>query len=448
MAAIKSGLLIRAGLWHGAKRTGDVENLFCQSDQSRGPLPARMRPENWAAFIGQTQLVDRLRGRSLHSMILYGPPGCGKTTLARILAHDSGVSFQVLSAASAGVKEVRAAIEEGRTEFYNQGQGIVLFLDEIHRFSKSQQDALLEAVETGWIVLIGATTENPGFAVNSPLLSRCRVYRLEALTAVHLDMILTRALKNDPRLRDISLTQAARETFIEGAGGDARCLLASLETALLQNRDSDTIDRPAALLILEGQVRKYDRQGENHYDYTSAFIKSLRGSDPDAALLYLACMIESGEDPLYLARRLIIFAAEDIGNASPQALNIAVAAHQALERIGMPEGRIVLGQAVTFLASSPKSNAAYLGINAALKAVHGKSIKIPGHLRNAPTKFHAAEGAGQNYKYPHDHPGHFIEENYFPEDWPDTVFYEPTRNGQEDRIYTKLRQLWPKRYPV
>ena len=434
-----------------------MQGLFDQERVAGTPLPARMRPWNWSDFVGQEKLRAKLEHQPIHSMILYGPPGCGKTTLAGILARNAGFPFHILSAVSAGVKEVRLVIDAGRERFQNQGQGVVLFLDEIHRFSKNQQDALLEAVEAGWIFLIGATTENPSFEVVGPLLSRCQVYRLVMLDSDGLNQLLDRALNDETLLGGFRLADDARELLLEAAGGDGRRLLATLEiSAGIQKTRAakagpgespaaNTITRADALQALEGRVRNYDKGGENHYDFISAFIKSLRGSDPDAALLYMAVMLEGGEDPLFIARRMIIFAAEDVGNASPQATSIATAAFQAVERIGLPEGRIVLAQAATFLAASPKSNAAYLGIDAALAAVRNRTVVVPNHLRNAPTKTHKAEGAGLGYRYPHDYPGHFARQQYLPDEFSRARFYRPTEQGQEARLKERLRSLWPER---
>ncbi|MEQ9363078.1 MAG: replication-associated recombination protein A [Leptospirales bacterium] len=442
-----------------------MQTLFDNERAAGSPLPARMRPHNWRGFVGQGQLLEKLERQPIHSMILYGPPGCGKTTLAGILARNAGMPFHILSAVSAGVKDVRVIIEAGRERFRNQGGGVVLFLDEIHRFSKNQQDALLEAVEAGWITLIGATTENPSFEVVGPLLSRCQVYRLLTLETPELNELLDRALADEALLGEFRLAEDARELLLEAAGGDGRRILSALEMAAgiarareerAKTEHADdfggdgrlTILREDALQALEGRVRNYDKGGENHYDFISAFIKSLRGSDPDAALLYMACMLEGGEDPLFIARRMIIFAAEDVGNASPQATSIATAAYQAVERIGLPEGRIVLAQAATFLASSPKSNAAYLGINAALAAVRDRTVQVPNHLRNAPTKTHRDEGAGLGYLYPHDFPGHFARQDYLPPGFERARFYHPTDEGQEIRMKDRLRALWPGRqYP-
>ncbi len=446
-----------------------MSGLFDHERAAGAPLPARMRPWQWADFVGQSRLRAKLEQQPIHSMVLYGPPGCGKTTLAGILARGAGLPFHILSAVSAGVKDVRAVIEQGRERFLNQGRGAVLFLDEIHRFSKNQQDALLEAVEAGWITLIGATTENPSFEVVGPLLSRCQVYRLEMLAEDDLNRLLSRALGEGDYaseaglLAGFTLEDAARALLLEAASGDGRRLLAALEMAggIARGRvgadgagtsgtaNPIAITHADAQAALEGRVRHYDKGGEFHYDYISAFIKSLRGSDPDAALLYMACMLDGGEDPLFIARRLVIFAAEDIGNASPQALTIATSAFQAIERIGMPAGRISLGPAATFLAESHTSNAANLAINAALDAVRARSVSVPNHLRNAPTRTHRDEGAGLGYQYPHDFPGHFVRAEYRPPAYERAQFYWPTDEGQEARLKDRLRYLWPEReYPA
>ncbi|MBX7056698.1 MAG: replication-associated recombination protein A [Leptospirales bacterium] len=429
-----------------------MSDLFSATNAGHAPLAARLRPEAWPEFAGQQELAARLRGRPLHSMILYGPPGCGKTTLARILAAESGRAFRHLSAVSSGVKEVREAIDEGKRSFQSGGGGLALFLDEIHRFSKSQQDAMLEAVENGWIILIGATTENPSFEVIGPLLSRAQAYRLLPLGEQELLSILQRAMSADLAMQSFRLAEDAAGLLVESAGGDARRMLSALEQAAEAARQRAPagatgipIEAQQVRAAAAGRLRRYDRAGENHYDFVSALIKSLRGSDPDAALLYLACMLEGGEDPLFIARRLIIFSSEDIGNAYPQALSTAVAAFAALERIGLPEGRIVLAQAVTLLASAPKSNASYLAIDAALQAVRGRTVTIPDHLRNAPTELHRREGASSGYRYPHDFPGAFVEENYLPPAFTQAQFYRPVNRGQEARLGERLRALWPLR---
>ena len=425
-----------------------MTDLFDEASKLRSPLPSRMRPGSFDDFVGQNSLISRLRGRPLHSMILYGPPGCGKTTLARLLSENSSNDFYTLSAVSSGIKEVREVIALGKQKTGAE-KGDTLFIDEIHRFSKSQQDALLEAVESGWITLIGATTENPSFEVIGPLLSRCQVYRLISLSNEDLLKILERSLLTDEKLKGIKISERAKEMLIDLSGGDARRMLIVLETSVEHVRSEkngiDEITPEIISKIVENSVRYYDKTGENHYDYISAFIKSLRGSDPDAALLYMAVMLEAGEDPLFIARRMIIFASEDIGNASPQALTLAVSAFQAVERIGMPEGRIVLSQTAVFLASSPKSNSSYTAIDDALKAVRGKKVPVPNHLRNAPTPTHKAEGASKGYRYPHDYPGHFVDGRYLPEGFEKSHFYRPGDLGQESKIKERLKTFWTER---
>ncbi len=421
-----------------------MDDLFSERAAGFAPLAHRLRPRSAAEFVGQEELRAQLARRGLHSMILYGPPGCGKTTLAGILAESAGLPFRSLSAVSSGVKELREVIEEGRTRA-SVDRGVVLFVDEIHRFNKAQQDALLHAVEAGWVYLIGATTENPSFEVIRPLLSRCQVYRMLPLSDDELSRIALRALSEPAGLPGVRLTEAARARLVEAAAGDARRLLLLLEAAAPRPGAEPVIEVEAIEEAAQHALRAYDRLGENHYDFASALIKSLRGSDPDAALLYLACMLEAGEDPLFVARRLIIFASEDIGNAAPQALPIAVAAFQATERIGMPEARIVLGQAVTFLAASPKSNASYRAIDRALEAVRGRRVVIPDHLRNAPTETHRREGAGAGYRYPHDFPGHFVDQAYLPEGFEDEQYYFPADIGQEGHLRERLQRLRPKR---
>jgi len=431
--------------------TFDDRNLF----SADLPLPEKLRPADFDTFFGQQHIVKKLQDRPLHSLILYGPPGCGKTSLARLLAKQSGRSFHFLSAVSCGIKEVRDIIDIGR-----RSGSVVLFLDEIHRFNKSQQDALLHAVEEGLVILIGATTENPSFEIIGPLLSRCQVYRLHPLQPDDLSLILDQGLAECERNIGVeidrdSFHQHARQNIIDASGGDARSLLRFLEILIDEskqaqsaiNKDDERSSKSIRIEphivneVLSGKIRFY---GQDHYDIISAFIKSLRGSDADASLLYLAVMIDGGEDPLFIARRMIIFAAEDIGNASPTALTLAVSAFQAVERIGMPEGRIVLAQCATFLAASPKSNASYIAIDQALEFVKGKTIQVPNHLRNAPTLTQKNEGAGKDYKYPHDFDDHFVHQNYFPENI-EQQFYRPTMQGQEARIAERLRKLFPSR---
>ena len=426
--------------------------LFTDKANLKGPLASRRRPHSLQEFIGQEDIVQKLKASPLHSMLLYGPPGCGKTSLAKILAQQAKLPFFHLSAISTGVKEVRAIIEKGLNHFNTQAKALVLFLDEIHRFSRSQQDSLLGAVEAGHVILIGATTEHPAFEVTAPLLSRLRVYQLKALKNNELEQILQNALQKETQLAGLVIAAKAQELLLEAAGGDARRLLGNLELsahlARSQSSSSEKVEISLKLVeqILVGEVRKYDKKGQYHYDTISAFIKSMRGSDPDAALLYMACMLNGGEDPLFIARRMLIFAAEDIGNAYPSALNLASSTFVALERIGMPEGRIILGQTAAFLASCPKSNATYLAIDRALSAVREKSIEIPKHLRNAPSKLHPSLAEqGKDYQYPHDFDSHFVIENYLPEGLENSQFYFPTHQGQEERLRAHLQNLWTKR---
>ncbi len=423
------------------------EDLFASLLPKTAPLAARLRPRRREDFSGQQALIKKLGRGLLHSMLLYGPPGCGKTTLATILAEEAGLPLFHLSAISAGVKEVRQIIERGEQDRLNKGRGVILFLDEIHRFSRPQQDSLLQAVESGVILLIGATTENPSFSIDSALLSRLELYRMNPLKKEELQSILQRALKEDHLLRGCSLEQDAEEILLEAAGGDGRRLLSILELAFqgkgLKAGAVVAIDRGTIEAVVEGGVRYYNRMGEQRYNYISAFIKSIRGSDPDAALLYLSCMLDGGEDPLYIARRLVILAAEDVGNACPQALSLATSALLAVERIGLPEGRIVLAQAALFLAATPKSNAAYSAIERALKFTKGRQIIVPNHLRNAPTATHRSEGAGKGYLYPHDFQGHFVGQNYFPTGLDVPRFYFPTSQGDEASLKKHLKTLWP-----
>lgn len=410
-----------------------------------------MRPRDFAAYFGQEDITgqgrvitEMIARHAPFSMILWGEPGCGKTTLAGLIAENLAIESHFLSAVSCGVADVREVIKRGKAN-RESGKQTILFLDEIHRFNKAQQDSILSAVESGDIILIGATTENPSFSVIRPLLSRSRVLRLKKLSDAALGRILDNALTLDTVIAEcgITLDDDARRLVIECANGDARRMLNILETAALTVRG--VIDTDSIVEAVKETYGLYDKKGDRHYDTISAFIKSLRGSDPDAALLYLAMMIQSGEDPMFIARRLVIFAAEDIGNASPTALQLAVTTLHAIEKIGMPEGRIVLAQCVTFLASSPKSNASYRGIDAALAVLETKTPDIPMHLRNAPTTLMAEFGYGKNYRYPHDYPGAFVKEEYLPEGIA-PEFYRPTSHGTEKMIQERLHALWPERY--
>jgi putative ATPase len=415
------------------------------------PLAVRLRPQSLDDVLGQSHLLGKgrplrrmIESRSLRSMILWGPPGVGKTTIAQLLAANVGAEFRQLSAVSAGVKDVRAVLEEGRG-LHAGGQQLVLFLDEIHRFNKAQQDALLPAVEEGWITLIGATTENPSFEVIPPLLSRCAVFTLKPLDDAALDTLIDRALGHDERLAGITIED--HELLKLLSGGDGRKLLTGLEMA----RD---LIGPDETVITDDQIRAafssrqfYDKAGDAHYDTISAFIKSMRGSDPDAALFWLARMIESGEDPIFIARRMIILASEDVGNADPYAITLATQVMMAVERVGMPEGGIILAQGVTYLASAQKSNRSYMGLQAALEdARRHPHAAPPLHIRNAPTGLMKAAGYGKGYKYAHDFPGNFVRQEYFPDELRGRVYYTPTENGGERKISDRLHAIWPERY--
>ncbi|NIA28432.1 MAG: AAA family ATPase [Actinobacteria bacterium] len=416
-----------------------------------------MRPRSLDEFVGQRHLLGQgkilrsaIESDQLVSMILWGPPGVGKTTLARIIARETKSEFFAMSAVTSGVADLRKVIKAAEHN-RKMDKRTILFIDEIHRFNKAQQDALLHSVEDGTILLIGATTENPSFEVISALRSRSRVYKMEALSEKELDTILARALEHDEQLRaaGLCLTDEAHALLLKLSAGDARNILTALELssrlAQANEQGERVIDRKIIEEALQRRTLLYDKRGEFHYDVISAFIKSVRGSDPDAAIYWLARMIESGEDPKFIARRLIILASEDIGNADPHALMVATSAFGAIDVIGMPEGRIVLAQATTYLASAPKSNAAYLAIDEAIKTVHDESHgEVPLHLRNAPTKMMKGFGYAAGYKYPHDFGG-FIEQKYFPDRTKERVFYKPSENGVEKRIRERLRQLWPTR---
>lgn len=427
-----------------------MQNLF--HDSRLIPLAERIRPKTISEYFGQEELTGE--GRVVRmmieknlpfSMILWGEPGCGKTTLAGIIAESLDIEFHFLSAISCGVSEVRNVIQLGKKN-KAAGSKTLLFLDEIHRFNKSQQDSVLSAVENGDIILIGATTENPSFSVISPLLSRTRVIKLKKHSRDSLKKILNKAITEDDILSKIKIEfDGAEDELIDSSNGDARRMLNILETAALTSKDSIITSE-----ILKEAVKEvysiYDKKGDNHYDSISAFIKSMRGSDPDAAVLYLAKMIAAGEDPMFIARRMVIFASEDIGNASPTALSIALSALNAVEKIGMPESRIILAQCACFLASSPKSNASYIAINKALEFVESNSFEIPYHLRNAPTSLMREMGNSKGYKYPHDYPGSFVKEKYLPDSTSDLVLYNPTENGSEKNIKERLKVLWPERF--
>ena len=416
------------------------------------PLAERLRPTTLDNYIGQQHLVGEgsvirqmLASGHVSSFILWGPPGVGKTTLAQIIAHQLETPFYTLSAVNCGVKDVRDVIERAKANNFFGSQSPILFIDEIHRFSKSQQDSLLAAVETGTITLIGATTENPSFEVIRPLLSRCAVYVLKSLDRDDLLTLIDRALHEDVILRDRQIEVREHEALLRYSGGDARKLLGILDlmvTAAPANAPI-IIDNASVTHQLQVTPMAYDKGGEMHYDIISAFIKSIRGSEPQAALYWLARLIEGGEDPKFIARRLVISAAEDIGLANPNALLIANAAFDAVQKIGWPEGRIPLAEATVYLATSEKSNSAYMGINAALEYVRATgNLDVPLHLRNAPTQLMEQLGYNDGYIYPHDYPHHFAPQQYLPTEAQGQQFWKPADNAAETRTAQRLYEWW------
>jgi len=420
------------------------------------PLAERMRPKTLAEYVGQKHLVgengalrNALRTKHLPSIILWGPPGVGKTTLANLLATELKRPFYVLSAISSGVKDVRETIEKAKNaRFFNQPSPI-LFIDEIHRFSKSQQDSLLGAVEQGVVTLIGATTENPSFEVIGALLSRCQVYVLEPLTKEDMMELVAHSIKNDEILKTREILIEEETAMLRYAGGDARKLLNILElmVGICPEGEKVIIRDEEVKNALQSNIAAYDKGGELHYDIISAFIKSIRGSDPNAAVYWLARMIEGGEDLSFIARRLLILAAEDIGLANPNALLIANQCFDAVERIGYPESRIILSQAVIYLACSAKSNASYMAINEALELVRKTgNLPVPLHLRNAPTQLAKSLDYGKDYKYAHNYPGNFVEQEFMPKEISGTAIYKPGDNSAEDKYRQQLMRQWKDRY--
>jgi len=437
-----------------------VVDLF---DYARGqmlhkeaPLAARMRPRTLAEVVGQEHIIGpgRLLRRAieadqLSSLIFYGPAGSGKTTLARVIANTTKAHFEQINAVTSGVADLRRVMDEARQRRGMHGIKTILFIDEIHRFNKAQQDALLPAVEDGTIILIGATTENPFFEVNPALVSRSRIFRLEPLSDDNVRELLARALRDEERglgRYRVEIASEAIDHLVRVAAGDARSALNALELAVLTTPPDEDgvrrIDLAVAAESIQRRALAYDKNGDQHYDTISAFIKSMRGSDPDAALYWLARMIYAGEDPLFIARRIVICAAEDVGLADPQALVVATAAYQAVHAVGMPEGRIPLAEATVYVATAPKSNAAYLGIERALADVEERRISgVPIHLRDASYKGAERLGHGKGYRYAHDYPEHYVEQDYLPPELADARYYEPGELGHEADVAARLRRF-------
>ena len=420
------------------------------------PLAERLRPQTLEDYIGQQHLVGEggvfrrfIEAGNVPSFILWGPPGVGKTTLAKIVANTLERPFYTLSAVTSGVKEVREVIESAKNQKFFSAKTPLLFIDEIHRFNKSQQDSLLGAVEQGIITLIGATTENPSFEVISPLLSRCQVYTLKPMQDADLEHLLNRALTTDEELKKRNIKVEESAALFRFAGGDARKLLNILDI-ITSSREGDlVITDDLVTEVLQQNIALYDKNGEQHYDVISAFIKSVRGSDPNAAIYYLARMLAGGEEPRFIARRLVILASEDIGLANPNALLLANACFDTVHKIGMPEARITLAETTIYLATSQKSNSAYMAINEALAFVNKDTNlrPVPLHLRNAVTDLMAEQGYGADYKYAHDYDGNFVEQEFMPESLKGTQFYHPnTGNPTEQRIAERIQQLWKNKY--
>lgn len=421
------------------------------------PLAERLRPKNLDEVLGQEHLTGTrgtirkmLQNDSLNSLILWGPPGTGKTTLAEIISEKSGRKFFKLSAVSSGVKEVRDVIEDAKKQNLFSGKPPILFIDEIHRFNKSQQDSLLHAVEKGWIVLIGATTENPSFEIVSALLSRSQVYILKALSFEKLESLIDVALQrfNEDEKTDFFITE--KEAFIQYSGGDGRKLINSVELVLHQFKNSGqkNIGNADVLAVLQETMALYDKNGEQHYDIISAFIKSMRGSDPNGAVYWLARMLVGGEDIKFIARRMVILASEDIGLANPNALTVATSCFQAVNFIGNPEARILLSETAIYLAVSPKSNSAYTAINEALAFVKKTgNLPVPLHLRNAPTKLMKDLDYGKEYRYAHSYDGNFVDQDFLPEEIRNEKFYVPGKNATENKILDLLQKKWKEKYP-
>jgi putative ATPase len=421
------------------------------------PLADRIRPKTLDEFVGQEHIVGvgkplqvMLETGEIQSMILWGPPGVGKTTLAKIIAEKVNADFYQVNAVLSGTKEIKEIIEKAELNLKYYGRKTILFIDEIHRFNKAQQSVLLNSVENGTIILIGATTENPSFEIISPLLSRCQIFVLEPLGVKELNEILERALTKDEVISKFKVHIEDRNLLFLYSGGDARVMLNGLEIAIKLAKPSESgeifLTKDIILEAFQRKHFKYDKAGEEHYNLISAFIKSIRGSDPDGAVYWLARMLIAGEDPKFIARRMIILASEDIGNAEPYALTLATSCFTAVDYVGLPEARIILAQVATYLASCPKSNSAYLAIEEAIQdAQKYPDLPVPLHLRNAPTKLMEELGYGKDYKYSHDFPGHFIEQQFLPEQLKDKIYYRPTELGREKNLKERLESLWSKR---
>lgn len=426
-------------------------NIYNQSV----PLPERLRPKNLDEYVGQEHLVAKgailrkmIDTGNISSFILWGPPGVGKTTLAQIISTSLKRDFYILSAINSGVKDLREIFEKAKSNsiFNTSGASPILFIDEIHRFSKSQQDALLNAVETGTITLIGATTENPSFEIITPLLSRCQVYVLKSLEEKDLDVLTNRALTKDEYLKNRKISVKETAALYRFSGGDARKLLNIIDIVVssFEPEQEIIIDDKLIAERLQENIAIYDKGGEQHYDIISAFIKSLRGSDPNGAIYWMARMLDGGEDPLFIARRMIIQASEDVGLANPNALLLAQSTFDAVHKIGMPEARIILAQCAIYIATSPKSNSAYIAINQAMEMVKGDTSPVPLHLRNAPTKLMKELNYGTNYKYAHDFPGNFVDQEFLPDNLSGVKLYEPGENSKEKEIRKRLGLQWKK----
>jgi putative ATPase len=423
---------------------------------SNAPLAERLRPKNLDDYIGQSHLVGKgsvlrkmLESGNVTSFILWGPPGVGKTTLAKIISNNLNRPFHILSAVNSGVKDVREVIEKAKSQHFFNSPSPILFIDEIHRFSKSQQDSLLSAVEQGVVTLIGATTENPSFEVISPLLSRCQVYILKSLEKPELEILLNRALTIDTELKVLNIKVEETEAIFRFSGGDARKLLNVIEL-VVNASDSSTeivINNQMVTEKLQQNLALYDKNGEQHYDIISAFIKSIRGSDPNAAVYWLARMVEGGEDPKFIARRLLILAAEDIGLANPNALLLATSCFQAVSMVGWPESRIILSETALYLATSPKSNSAIAAIDTAQQIVRQTgNLPVPLHIRNAPTSLMKDLGYGKNYKYAHSFEGNFAEQEFLPNEILGTPIYKAQNNSKEAEIDQRMSKLWGNKY--